>query len=104
MSFMPCKNICNIFYICFLKTINNVKIIKILLYFINNKFTFIARFFNFLKKEAIMKKFYISNFYVTTSCNAITINIDIKETSTYRIEVVDLKTNFIQTVVPEIRV
>ena len=51
-----------------------------------------------------MKKFYISNFYVTTSCNAITINIDIKETSTYRIEVVDLKTNFIQTVVPEIRV
>ena len=51
-----------------------------------------------------MKKFYISNFYVTTSCNAITINIDIKERSTYRIEVVDLKTNFIQTVVPEIRV
>ena len=71
--------------------------IKIILYIAIEKF-------NPVKKEVIMKKFYISNFYVTTSSNTIKINIDIEEASIYSIEVVNLKTNFIQTVVPEIRV
>ena len=45
-----------------------------------------------------------TNFYVTTSSNTIKINIEIEETSSYRIEVVDLSNNYVQTVVPEIRV
>ncbi|MBQ3555139.1 MAG: hypothetical protein IJA09_02865 [Bacteroidales bacterium] len=45
-----------------------------------------------------------TNLHVATSSNTITINIDIEETSTYRIEVVDLNSNYIRTVVPEIRV
>ena len=38
------------------------------------------------------------------SSNTIKINIEIEETSSYRIEVVDLSNNYIQTVIPEIRV
>jgi hypothetical protein len=34
----------------------------------------------------------------------IKINIEIEETSSYRIEVVDLSNNHVQTIVPEIRV
>ena len=45
-----------------------------------------------------------NDFNVTTSSNTITINIKIEETSTYSIEVVDLSNNYVQTVVPEIRV
>ena len=44
------------------------------------------------------------DFNVTTSSNTIKINIEIEETSSYRIEVVDLSNNYVQTVVPEIRV
>ncbi|MBR5533027.1 MAG: hypothetical protein IKU59_06960 [Bacteroidales bacterium] len=44
------------------------------------------------------------DFNITSSSNTIKINIDIEEASIYSIEVVNLKTNFIQTVVPEIRV
>ena len=38
------------------------------------------------------------------SSNTMKINIEIEETSSYRIEVVDLSNNYVQTVVPEIRV
>ena len=44
------------------------------------------------------------NFNVTSSSNTIKINIEIEETSTYMIEVIDLSNNYVQTVVPEIRV
>ena len=44
------------------------------------------------------------DFNVTTSSNTIKINIEIEETSSYRIEVVDLSNNYVQTIVPEIRV
>ena len=44
------------------------------------------------------------DFNVTSSSNTIKINIEIEETSSYRIEVVDLSNNYVQTVVPEIRV
>ena len=44
------------------------------------------------------------DFNVTSSSNTIKINIEIEETSSYRIEVVDLSNNYVQTVVSEIRV
>ena len=40
-------------------------------------------------------------FHVTSSSNTIKINIEIEEVSTYKIEVIDLSNNYIQTVVPE---
>ena len=38
------------------------------------------------------------------SSNTIKINIEIEEASTYKIEVIDLSNNYVQTEVPEIRV
>ena len=44
------------------------------------------------------------DFNITSSSNTIKINIEIEETSSYRIELVDLSNNHVQTVVPEITV
>ena len=44
------------------------------------------------------------DFNVTTSSNTIKINIEIKKTSTYKIEVIDLSNNYVQAVVPETKV
>lgn len=44
------------------------------------------------------------DFSVTTSSNAITINIGIEETSAYSVKVVNLRNYCVQTIVPEIKV
>ena len=52
----------------------------------------------------IISRLVLLTLLILTSNNTITININIEETSTYSIEVVDLSNNSVQTIVPEIKV